>query len=160
MHFTFIDIVFTLIILFLGIMVCVKGFIKELFGKLALIAGIVVAVLFSGKLSPYLEKFINNQGVCLVLSFILLFITAFLLVKILQTIVGGIFEGEILRSLDRVLGFCLGIAEGLVVVCAILVLVKAQPWFELAIVTNESFYWKVLSGFLEKPISTVAGIFI
>ncbi|MGI5057959.1 CvpA family protein [Treponema pectinovorum] len=160
MHFTFIDIVFTILILFLGIMVCVKGFIKELFGKLALVAGIFAGILFSAKLSPYLENFINNKGVCLVLSFVLLFITAFLLVKIIQTIVGGIFGGEILRSLDRLLGFCLGTLEGLLLVCVVLVLIKAQPWFDLSVITNGSFYWQVLSKFLEKPILAVAGIFI
>ena len=79
-----------------------------------------------------MEKFINNQAVCIVLAFILLFIAAFLLVKIIQTLIGSVMDGDILKSLDRVLGFVLGALEGLFIVCAILILVCAQPWFVLS----------------------------
>lgn len=160
MHFTFIDIVFTVIVLFFAIMACAHGLIKELFGKLAIIAGVVVALIFSSKLSPNLEKIINNQAVCLVLSFILLFIVAFLLVKIIQTLIGNIFKGDILKSLDRVLGFVLGAIEGLAIICAILIIVCAQPWFDSSVITNDSFYWSALEKILTDPIEYVRSMFV
>lgn len=160
MHLTFIDVVFTVIVFVFAIMATTHGFLKELFGKLAIIAGIVVAVLFSSKLSPHMEKFINNQAVCIVLAFILLFIAAFLLVKIIQTLIGSVMDGDILKSLDRVLGFVLGALEGLFIVCAILILVCAQPWFELSVVTDGSFYYKVLAKFIQGPVNYLKGIFV
>ncbi len=150
MHFSFIDIVFFIIILFFGIMACAKGFIKELFGKLSIIAGILVAVLFCGKLSP----------ACVVISFVLLFIATFLLVKIIQTIIGSIASGDILKSLDRLLGFVLGVLEGLAIICFILVLLKAQPWFTVDSLTGDSFFWAKLSGLLDKPIKNLSAVFV
>ncbi len=160
MHFTFIDIIFSIIILFFAVMACAKGFIKELFGKLAVIAGVLVSLFFCSKLSPYLEKFINSSLVCTILSFILLFITTFLLVKIVQSLIGGLFSGEILKSLDRILGFVFGLLEGLLIICVIFIIVKAQPWIDLSVVTDGSFYWSVLGKFLDKPIQSLGGILI
>lgn len=160
MHFTFIDIVFFIVLLVFGIMACAKGFIKELFGKLSVFAGLFAAVFFCGRLSPYLEKIIRSKAVCAVVSFILLFITVFLLVKIIQTIISGAFKGEILKSLDRVLGFAFGVLEGLVIVCLFLVLIEAQPWFDPAPVAGDSFFWRLLSGVLERPVQTLGGIFV
>ncbi|HBJ76320.1 MAG TPA: colicin V production protein, partial [Porphyromonadaceae bacterium] len=116
--------------------------------------------LFCGYLSPYLGTYINNSAVCTVAAFILLFIITFLVVKIVQTIVSSIFGGEILGSLDRLLGFVFGAREGLCIVCVILILVKAQPWFDSSAVTSGSFYWSLLGNILSKPINSVAGIFI
>lgn len=160
MHFSFVDIVFFVIILFFGIMACAKGFIKELFGKLSVIAGILVAVLFCGKLSPYLENIIKIQTACVVIAFILLFIATFLLVKIIQTVIGSIASGDILKSLDRLLGFVLGVLEGLAIVCFILVLLKAQPWFNADSLTSDSFFWAKLSGLLDKPIKNLNAVFV
>lgn len=160
MHFTFIDIIFSLILLVFGVMVCVKGFIKELFGKLSVFAGLFAAVFFFARLSPYLEKVISSKAACAVISFILLFITVFLLVKIIQSVVANAFKGEILRSLDRVLGFAFGVLEGLVIVCLFLVIIEAQPWFDPAPLVGGSFFWKILAGILEKPVQTLEGIFV
>ncbi len=159
MHLTLLDIIFSVIILFFAVMACAKGFIKELFGKLAVIAGVVVSLVFCARLSPYLEKFIASQVVCIILSFILLFITAFLLVKIIQSIFSGIFAGEILKSLDRILGFVLGVIEGLVIVCGVLILLKAQPWWQDASkVLDNTYYWTYLGRFLEQPASYIRGM--
>ena len=161
MHFTLADIIFSVIVLILAVMACAKGFIKELFGKLAVIAGLAVSIIFSGKLSPYLEKFINSQVVCIVLSFILLFVTTFLLVKIIQSIFSGIFGGEILQSLDRILGFVLGVIEGLAVVSAVIIILKAQPWWtDASSAVDATFYWNFLGRFLDKPITALKGIFV
>ncbi|WP_443737532.1 MULTISPECIES: CvpA family protein [Treponema] len=159
MHFGFIDVVFFIIILFFAITACAKGFLKELFGKLALVSGILVAVFFCGSLSPFLEKIIKIKTVCLVTSFILLFIVVFLFVKILQTIIAGLFKGEILKSLDKILGFAIGMAEGLVIVSAIVIVLKAQPWFSTDFI-DSTFFWTYFSPILAKPIVTLGAVFV
>ena len=132
---------------------------KELFGKLALVAGILVAVFFCGSLSPFLEKIIKIKSVCLVISFILLFIVVFLFVKILQTIIAGLFKGEILKSLDKILGFAIGMAEGLIIVSAIVIVLKAQPWFSTDFI-DSTFFWTYFSPILAKPIVTLGAVFV
>ena len=138
------------------------GFIKDLFSKLAVILGIVVAVSFFGKLAPFIEQVIHNKAVATVVAFLLLFIATYLLVKIVQQLVGAAFRGEILRGLDRTLGFVFGALEGIVVVSIVLILVNAQPWFPRMAesVTDGSFYWKVLGGILDQPISYVRGMLV
>ncbi len=162
MTLTFIDIVFSIIVLLLAIIAAAHGFIKELFSKLAVILGIVVSVSFFGRLAPYIEQVIHNKAVATFVSFLLLFIATYLLVKIIQQLVGAAFRGEILRGLDRTLGFVFGALEGLIAVSIILILVNAQPWFpKLAeSVTDGSFYWKVLGGILDQPTAYVRGMLV
>ncbi|MBQ7158220.1 MAG: CvpA family protein [Treponema sp.] len=162
MTLTFIDVVFSIIVLLFAVIAAAHGFIKELFSKLAVILGIVVAVSFFGKLAPFIEQVIHNKAVATVVAFLLLFIATYLLVKIVQQLVGAAFRGEILRGLDRTLGFVFGALEGIVVVSIVLILVNAQPWFPRMAesVTDGSFYWKVLGGILDQPISYVRGMLV
>ena len=161
MHFTFIDIIFAIIVLVFAIMACTNGFIKELFGKVSVILGIFVASFFCGALKPYMAKIINNSAVSLVVSFLLLFIVTFLFVKIIQYMVGNFLSGEILQSLDRVLGFFFGLFEGLIVVCCVFIIIQAQPWFEgLKEFFSNGFFWSILGKLLDKPISYVKGVLV
>ncbi len=160
MTFNFIDVVFIVVILFFAVTSCVNGLIKELFGKLAVVAGAVAAFFFCGRLSPYLLKIINNPAVDLVIAFILIFVAVFLCVKILQIIFKSIFSGEILKSLDHVLGFIFGAAEGIAIVACVLILLKAQIWFDSSPVTNESTVSSLLLPVLQKPIDYIHGMFV
>lgn len=160
MTFTFIDIVFLIIIAAFAFMAMIHGLISELFGKLAVIVGVVAGFYFCGLLAPHISKFIKIPAVDVVLAFILIFITAFLIVKIVQMIVGAIFSGEIMKSLDRVLGLAFGAIEGLMIVCCILILVKAQIWFDLNSLVDSSTAWKYLNPFLDAPIKYIRGMLV
>ncbi len=158
MHFEFMDIFFLILVLFFAVTACSKGFLKELFGKIAVVAGVVVAVVFSSSLSPYLEKFIKVKTLSVVIAFILLFIATFLLVKIIQTLISSIFSGDILKSLDKILGFALGAVEGIGIVCALLILIKAQPWFSPAFI-DRTFFWSCFGSLLQKPVEALGTVF-
>lgn len=160
MHLSFIDIVFSVIVLFIAISACVHGFIAEIFGKIAVIASFFTAFYFCGKLAAKMQNIISVKGVCIAVSFAILFIATFLAVKIIQTAIKSFFSGDILKSLDRVLGFILGLFEGLLVISAILILLISQPWFSLDRLLDSSFYWSMLDSFLTKPIQYVKGIFV
>ena len=87
------------------------------------------------------------------------FIVVFLFVKILQTIIAGLFKGEILKSLDKILGFAIGMAEGLIIVSAIVIVLKAQPWFSTDFI-DSTFFWTYFSPILAKPIVTLGAVFV
>ena len=158
MTLTFIDIVFLIIIFAFALVTMIHGFIKEIFGKLAVIAGIVAGFYFCALLAPYLQKLIPIPVVDVVLSFILIFIAVFLFVKILQIIVSSIFSGEIMKSLDRVLGFAFGALEGLMIVSCAIILIRAQPYFQLDSILEGSFIASILNPLLEYPVNYIRGI--
>lgn len=158
MTFTFLDIIFIAIILLLSIICASKGFIKELFGKGALVLGIWIAVLFYKKLNPYIAKYIHIESVSIVLSFLLIFLVVYLIMMIIRQIVGNIFEGEIFNGLDKTLGFFFGVVEGLAFVAVILILLAAQSWFDVSKLLNGSFFYNMLKGIIATPVDSISNM--
>lgn len=152
MTFTFIDLIFAIIIFALAIAGVVKGFVAEFFGKAAFVLGLVVAVIFYSKLYPFVAKWIHVDFFAQAAAFILLFIATFLLIKIVQQIIGGFFQGEIMSGLNRALGFFLGLFEGLLIVAVILILLNAQSWFDVSSLLEGSFFAKIMSGIIAQPV--------
>lgn len=154
MTFSILDVVFILIILIFSIIAATKGFIKELFNKAALIIGILMGCLFAKKLAPYIS-FVKSNGLKLIIAFLLIFMVIFLIIHIVKTFIGHAFEGEIMKGMDKSLGFFLGFLEGIIIVMLIIILIKSQPFFATEDLFNDSFFYKILSPLLfknQKPI--------
>ena len=124
-----IDIIFIAIILVFAIVSAVKGFINAIFNKLCWILGLIAAFLFYNMLSVPMMDFVKNQIASDILSFLVIFIAVFLFIKIIQTILSKVFDGEIMKGLDRSLGFFFGLVEGIVIVYVFIFLALKQPWF-------------------------------
>ncbi|MGI5172180.1 CvpA family protein [Treponema sp. OMZ 840] len=155
MTFNFLDIIFFVIILLCGIQGAVNGFVKEFFGKAAFVTGIFGAVMLYAKLSPYINRYVESQFVSQILAFLLIFVLIYLIIRLIQQLVGGFFSGEIMTGLDRALGFFFGTAEGLLLVCFVLVVLYAQPWFGIGVLVHKSFFHNFLQDILAKPVSKV-----
>lgn len=147
MSFTMIDWVFSLIIFAFAIVGIIKGFIDNIFGKLALILGIFIAILFYKNIAATLLKDIKFPLAANIIAFLLIFVVVFLIVKIIQMIVSKVFEWSILKSLDRTLGFFFGLVEGAVVICLIILLLDAQPFINVNSLFDGSFYYNLVSTF-------------
>ena len=151
MHLSFIDIVFSVIVLFIAISACVHGFIAEIFGKIAVIASFFTAFYFCGKLAAKMQNIISVKGVCVAVSFAILFIATFLAVKIIQTAIKSFFSGDILKSLDRLLGFVLGFLEGIVILYFLIVALQVMPfWDNISSYFEESFIYNIFNSLLNK----------
>ena len=158
--FSVVDIVFAIIILFFALTAGAHGLIRELFGKISFVAGLIAALFFCGKLSSRFTS-IENQHIRAALAFVALFVAVFLCVKIIQITLEKIFSGEILGSLDKALGFLLGAVEGFAVVCFIFVVLEAQSWFTLPeSLTGKSFFWGILKPILAKPVEYLGELFV
>ena len=157
MTFTLLDIIFIAIMFLLAIHGVISGFIKEFFSKVAIVVGVFFAVVFYDQLSPFLLDYIKSDFVTKILAFLLIFIFAYLVVRLIQHFVGNLFEGEILKGLDSVLGFFFGALEGLLIVCVILILLYAQPWFDVNSIFKGSFFHSALYELLAKPVDMVQG---
>lgn len=159
MNVTFVDTLFTLIVILSASVGAVRGLIREVFGKLAVVLAVLVAISFFGVLAVQLAAVISNPLGASAVAFLLLFVVTFIVVKIVQLMLGAVFRGEILGSLNRTLGFFFGALEGLVLVALILLVSTVQPWFaELRETMYACFYWHLLGGFLGLSVSYVRGM--
>lgn len=155
MTFAIIDIVFLIIILVMSIKGAVNGFITEVFGKAAFLVGLLVGVLFYNDLAVVLVQWISVVFLAQVVSFLLLFILTFLLIKVIQHVLGGIFKGDILGSLNRALGFFLGLAEGVLIVAVILLVLHVQPWIQVDSLLADSFVDALFASPLNQSVEFV-----
>ena len=146
MSFTVIDWVFSGIILIFAIGGVVKGFIDNVFGKIAFIAGIILAWLFYKDIAGGLLKDVKIPYAANIIAFLLIFVVTFLVIKLVQMIIAKVFEWSILKSLDRTLGFIFGIVEGGAVVCLIIFLLTAQPFFSPMSILDGSFYYNLVTA--------------
>jgi len=152
---TFIDVVFILIILYCTIDATVKGFIHEFFSKTAFVLGIFLASMFFQKLSGFIDPFIKIALLSKVIAFLIIFILVYLVVRIIQQCIKNSFESDIMKGLDRALGFLFGLVEGVVIVCFVLTLLYAQPWFNVDNLLQDSFFHNFLGKFLAAPADSI-----
>ncbi len=148
MNFAIIDWVFSIIILIFAISGLIKGFIDNVFGKLALILGIIMAYLFYKDIAGGILKDVMVPYVANVIAFLLIFVVVFLIIKIIQMIVAKVFEWNILKSLDRTLGFFFGLVEGAAIIGLFIFLLDAQPFFDARKLFDGSFYYNLIASFL------------
>ena len=151
-----VDYVFGLLVLILMIRGAVRGFVAEFLGMAAIILGVIVAVLFFGSVSVWLEMLIGKSMWNQIIAFLLLFVAAYLVVKLTEGIFHGAIEKLSLQRLDKVLGFLLGGVEGLLVVFVVLFVLRIQPFFDLDSLLTESFFARVVLPFLSSAVGAAA----
>jgi len=145
MNFTIIDWFFSVLIIIFALSGLIKGFIDNVFGKLALILGIILACFFYDDVSETALKGIENPALERILGFLLVFVVVFLVIKLIQMIISKIFEWNILKSLDRTLGLLFGIVEGLAVVGLLIFILLNQPFFPVEKLLQGSFYCDLIN---------------
>lgn len=102
-----------------------RGLTKELLSLAAWIGSLVIAAYFAGHLAPEVESLINKGGcISVFAAFAALFVVAFIVLGILNTVLGTfIFRGK--RTLvDRIFGLLFGFVKGSVVVLTALLMVS------------------------------------
>ncbi len=139
-----IDLFFILLMLAAAIRGTFRGFVAEAGSMAALILGIGGGLLFARKLGQVLAGFMGESVWNQIIAFLALFMLIYLLVKLVEKMLHGLFDKLNLNRLDRVLGFFLGIAEGILFIGLILFVLVWQPFFDLADVLSSSIFFRVL----------------
>ena len=142
------DIVFLIILSFFVIKVTVTGFIDEFFSKAAVIVGGLIAFLFYKLLTPVITELLGEKALSAVIAFLILFLSVYLIIKLVQVFLGSLFSSESLKKLDRSVGVCLGLVEGLIVIGVILMLINIQTFVSFDKILSESIFAKILSPFI------------
>lgn len=151
MTFAIIDIIFAVIILVVAINAAIKGLVYEILGKAAFVMGVLFAILFYKNFTSVMMKYITNQTLAALASFLLIFIVVFLIISIVKVILNKIFAGEVLGGLNKALGFFFGIIEGLLLISLIIIALELQPFFDVNSLFEGSVFHKMLNNFLVVP---------
>ncbi|MDR2898556.1 MAG: CvpA family protein [Spirochaetaceae bacterium] len=151
MSYAIIDIVFAIIVLFCIVRVTIKGFVGEFFSKAAVVLGALGAALFFRLLTPYVEMVVGKNVFSGIVAFLLLFIAIYIIIKIIQIWVDKLFKGKTMTSLDRALGFFLGLIEGLLIVGVCLLIIRLQPFVKPEVLIDGSLFSRFFTPFLAAP---------
>jgi len=145
-----IDVVFLILIAIFALRCALRGLVGELMSMAALVLGLLSAIFFFRKTAELIRgKFIPDvKALPEIVAFIGVFIIVFAVIKILETILKDIIERIQLGGPDRFLGFFLGVAEGLVIVCLLLFLILVQPFVDPALILEGSFLADLLMPFI------------
>ncbi|MBQ0039692.1 MAG: CvpA family protein [Treponema sp.] len=155
MSLPIIDLVFCVLVFVLALIGLFNGFINEVMGKVIPFISIWVAFVTFGHLVGPLEKHINIHIVAVICAFLIIFMVVFILLKIVQHILKGLFSNSILKSLDRFLGFVFGIVEALAVICIVLLVLYAQPWFNTDPLLKGSLFARFLGPIVKIPANAI-----
>ena len=110
-----------------------NGFAKETFSTAAWIISILGAWYFGPLLFPYLETYFNNAQVKSIVSFIVLFLVLFTLIKLSGSIVSKFLKAIGLSFLDKGLGLMFGAIKAAAILVSVFILASGflenQSWW-------------------------------
>ncbi len=138
MEFAILDIIFVVILLITTIRTTIKGFISEIMTLAALLLGVAAAVLFLKLGTRLIDAYFGQSNWNQVIAFLVIFLVVYIVVKIFESGLKKLFEQLNLGSLDRALGFFLGIIEGVLLIALIIIALKMQPFFDMAEAIDDS----------------------
>ena len=99
-----------------------RGLVKEILSLLGWIVAFVVANAYGAKLAPMLPDLLPGATARLILAFIVLFLGVRILMGLLSLAIGALVEASGLGLADRGLGGLFGLARGIVIVLAAVIL--------------------------------------
>jgi len=158
MDFSTLDIIFLIIMGVMAFRGLFNGLIRELFSFGSLILGLIAATAVYKAFAEFLGGFLGNHSWVEGLSFFIVFIAVFIGLKIAERIVLKMMEETAAFSVDKGLGFALGLLEGIVICSLITYLVDLQGIFNMDKILSTSFFVPYLSKifpFLESTSSAV-----
>ena len=112
--FTALDIVVLLLIVLGAILGMLRGFVQEVLSLLAWVAGIVALRFFYTPAAALASEWVGSASGGAVLAFAVVFLGAFIAVRMLATALGQRTRASVVGPVDRFLGFGFGALKGLI----------------------------------------------
>ncbi|MDR0645099.1 MAG: CvpA family protein [Treponema sp.] len=149
---TVIDIIFLILILIFAVHAGLKGFVEQISSLASVILGVLAGFFFYKNGAAFLKtKLPSLESIKIlpeILSFIILFFIVFAVVKFIGALLKNIVEGVHLGKLDKILGFLVGMVEGLAIVVAVIFIIRIQPLFDPSSVLAGSIFEQTFSPLL------------
>lgn len=99
-----------------------RGLVKEILSLLGWIVAFVVANAYGAQLAPMLPELLPGETARLIMAFVLLFLGVRILMGLLSLAIGALITATGLSLADRGLGGLFGLARGIVIVLAAVIL--------------------------------------
>ena len=99
-----------------------RGLVKEILSLLGWIVAFVVANAYGAQLAPLLPDVLPGETARLILAFVVLFLGVRILMGLLSLAIGAVITATGLTLADRGLGGLFGLARGIVIVLAAVIL--------------------------------------
>jgi membrane protein required for colicin V production len=126
---TVFDIAVLILLGALGVLGIMRGFVQEALSLLAF-AGATLAIGFlHDDVTPYLTGYLDNAYGASLLSYALIFIIAYFILRFIAGRVGEGVRGSVLGPIDRVLGMGFGMVKGLIIATLIFLLINLSYQF-------------------------------
>jgi len=117
MVFNWLDILLLVIIAITIIIGAVRGFIRQIIGLLAVIAGLVLAIKYYSYGADIIP-FIRNDVLAQLISFFLIFVTVLCIGWVINILLAKAVRGPF-KSLNRLLGAGFGLIKGVLICCVV-----------------------------------------
>lgn len=102
-----------------------KGFARTVVGIVSTIVGLVVATWFYGAAGGFYREYVSSKAVSNFLGFATVFLLVILAGALLGRLLELVFKWAGISWLDRILGGCFGLARGLLVAVAIVMMLMS-----------------------------------
>jgi membrane protein required for colicin V production len=99
-----------------------RGLVKEILSLLGWVVAFVVANAYGARLAPMLPELLPGESARLIMAFVLLFLGVRILMGLLSLAIGALITATGLSLADRGLGGLFGLARGIVIVLAAVIL--------------------------------------
>jgi len=149
------DIIFSILVALLALRCFFKGIVYELMTKASILGSAFLAIIFYRIVGVWLSKIAELGSFAPIAGFIVVALVVFIIMKLLQASIATIVEGLNIRSLDRVLGLFLGIAEGILLCALILIALRLQPIFDLSKIFEGSFFARILLPLISRQMPSI-----
>jgi membrane protein required for colicin V production len=113
-----------------------RGFVKEAISLVIWGFAFVVAVTFQERLAVLFESSVNSVSIRYLLSFVVLFVATLVVGALVKYLLGQLVKMTGLSSTDRLFGMAFGLARGVIIVMAILILAP------LAVPVDQDIWWQ------------------
>lgn len=113
-----------------------RGFVKEAISLLVWGMALFVSMAFHGHMAVLMQAVVESASLRYLLSFVVLFVATFVVGSMVKYLVGELVRMTGLSGTDRLFGMAFGLARGMIVVMAVLILVP------MAFPVNQYSWWQ------------------
>jgi membrane protein required for colicin V production len=126
-QWTFLDILFAVIILASTTMAAIKGLVREIVGFVALIAGFVLAALYYRVTSYWFRDLLKTDTLADLMGFLIIFFGCIALGILISFLINKFVKAASLQWMDRLLGALFGFLRGWLIASIIVLALVAFP---------------------------------
>ncbi len=143
-----------------GIWGAIKGFLEELSQKFGYVIGFLASLMFTALFAEFFtDRLSIPYWFAAFISYVILFILGYLFMKTIGNVLQAIFKTVQLAFLDNVLGFFLGLIEGIIIIGLFEVILEHQSVIDISSYVNSSvIFQNVIKPFTDFVSSFIKGL--